>query len=874
MKLAAGTRLGPYEIGGPIGAGAMGQVYRARDTRLGREVALKVIAADAQPTAEQRQRLHREARAVAQLQHPHICSLFDVGHEQGIDYLVIELLEGETLAARLERGRLPLEQCLVFGAQMAAALAAAHARGIVHRDLKPANVMLTPTGAKLLDFGVAKGFGAASALAAETDPSQSRLTRTGMLVGTLPYVAPEQIAGEEPDARTDIFALGAVLYEMATGRPAFAAPTPAALIGAVLGSDPPALVAIRPDSPPAFDRVVSGCLAKDPAQRWHSAHDVELQLRAMHGVPREPVKVRPRPSAWVPWTLAAAALTATVVLLGRFVGTSPSPVTPIRFTVEPPPRGGFLWTGEVNPLAMSPDGRQLAFIAVDSAGRRQVWLRPLSNTKPIPLPGTSNAQSVMWSPDGRSIAFFTGDRLQRLDLPDGAPVTLTELASRSGQAGSWGRRGYILYAGVQGDAIHRVSASGGEPEVVLRADRAAGVARIQAPWYLPDGEQFLYLSRTVDGSGTIMRMKPGDTPRVVTRAESMVQYAAPGVLLFVRDGTLLGQSYDWERGTLKGEPFAVADTVRYFLSTGVVAAATSDGGTLVLHAATDVQQLVWLDRTGAQQGAAVATGDFEDMTLSPDGRRLLLSRRWPRVGTLDMTLVDLERGTETPLTTSPYSEVFGVWLPGGRSVIYSLVRGGPPVMVRRDLDSPTETRLLEDAEFQAPSDLSPDGRTLLYRRRPGGGNWDVWTMPIESGTPVAFTETPYDETDTRFSPDGSYIALISNETGRPELYVTPFPGPGERTRVSTDGAEFVRWPRAGNEIFYTTPDGKMMAVAVQTRPTLHIGKTATLFATDPRTGIVTFEVTRDAQRILAALPTVIASRQPLTVVTNWAAGVR
>ena len=880
MRIPPGTRLGPYEVVGPVGAGGMGQVYRARDTRLGRDVAIKVIAADQEPTAEQRQRFDREARAIAQLSHPNVCTLFDVGHDQGIGYIVIELLDGETLASRLERGPLPIEECFTLGARMASALAAAHARGIVHRDLKPANVMLTRTGPKLLDFGLAKSFGPTPELSGEaTETAAAKLTGTGMLIGTVPYMAPEQIEGRQPDARTDIFALGAVLYEMATGKPAFSAHNPVALVAAVLASDPPPLSTVRPGAPPSLDRLIRRCLAKDPAERWHSAHDIALQLQAITDDARERTPESRRRMAqwlqWLPWALTAGALAVAAISLARSASRPRGEAATIRFTIDPPAGGGFVWNTETNSLAMSPDGQTLAFIAFDSTGEQKIWLRPLSSTVSTPLQGTQDAQSLMWSPDGQAIAFFTSDRLQRIDLPDGAPVTLTQLASRAGQSGTWGRAGHILFAGVQGEAIYRVPSSGGAPEVVLRPDTTVGEARLSFPWYLPDGSRFLYTLRRTDGSSMLMQTTVGQRPRLITNVESLVQYSAPGVLAFVRDGTLLGQAFDANEGRVEGEPFAVADGTRYFLSTGATAMATSEGGTLAFHPAAEHQELLWLDRAGQQIGDAVSSGSFLDATLSPEGNRVLVARQQLRLGTWDMWMLDLERATETRLTTSRLTEVYGLWLPGGRTIIYSTAVGGPPVLVRRELDSTVETRLLDEPHFQIAVDLSPDARTLLYRRRPGGGTWDIWTLPIDGdGKPSAWLETPFTETDARFSPDGRYVAVVSDETGRPELYVTPFPGPGEKTRVSTGGARLVRWPRRSGEIIYVTQDGRMMAVPVQTQPTLRVGTPVTLFSTDARSIWGVVEVTPDAQRFLVTIPVVIASRQPLTVVTNWAAAAR
>ncbi|HUF51520.1 MAG TPA: protein kinase [Longimicrobiales bacterium] len=877
MRLDPGTRLGPYEVVGPVGAGGMAQVYRARDTRLGRDVAIKVIAVDQAPTDEQRRRFDREARAVAQLAHPHICSIFDVGHDRGIDYIVIELLEGETLASRLERGPLPIEQCLSLGARMASALAAAHSRGIVHRDFKPANVMLTATGPKLLDFGIAKAFGSGSTITDDAAAATSaKLTATGTVVGTVPYMAPEQIEGAQPDARTDVFALGAVLYEMATGRPAFSAPNPVALVAAVLASDPPPISSVRRGAPPSLDRLVQRCLAKDPAERWQSAHDIALQL---NGIADESHARVPRPgrAAMKWWSLAlAGAIAIAGIAIAWTSWLRPDGGPSVRFTIDAPAGGGFAWSSETNPLAMSPDGQQLAFIAFDSTGDQRIWLRPLSSLVATPLQGTSDAQSLMWSPDGKAIAFFTSDRLQRVDLPDGTPVTVMRIASRTGHSGTWGRGGYILFTGVQGEAIYRVASSGGTPEVVLRPDTTTGETRVLFPWYLPDGERFLYTSTRGDNSSLVMVTGVGQRPRAVTVAESLVQYAAPGVLASVRDGTLMGQAFDARSAKVSGEPFTVAEGVRYFLSTNVAALAVSQsaGGTLAFQTGRDLQRFVWLDRSGSELGAAGSTASYLAARISPDGRRVLVTRQVPELGTFDIWMTDLDRGTETPLTSARGTEAFALWLPGGQTVAYSVATGGPPNIVRRDLAGAAATSMFPGSSFQIATDVSPDGMTLLYRARPATGTFDLWTLPLQGGTaPAPLLETPFTESDARFSPDGRYIAVISDETGRPELYVTAFPGPGEKLRISTSGALMMRWPRQSGEIVYVTPEGWMMAVSAQTQPTLRVGTPVTLFTAGPDAHWTAFDVTPDGQRFLVAVPIARANRQPITVITNWTATI-
>jgi Tol biopolymer transport system component len=855
----------------------MGEVYRARDTRLEREVAIKLLAGHLQSNEKLRERMAREARAVAGLSHPHICALYDVGRQGERDFLVMELLTGRTLADRLRDGPPPLGQALRFGMEIADALAAAHATGIVHRDLKPANVMLTPSGVKLLDFGIAKAFDSVGATAPASEPG---LTSTGVVLGTVPYMAPEQIEGKPPDARTDIFAFGALLYEMATGRPAFSAPTQAALIAKVLTAEPLPMASIRPGIPAALDRLVRACLAKDPAARWQSARDAELLLRSMaeedrHGGAANAQETGTAAKGWaaiqskVAWVIAALAVILAVWANFRPANGRLTVPSAFTFSIAPPEGGSFAYSPEADFLSVSPDGSQIAFVARDSAGTRRVWLRPLSAAAARPMAGTAGAQSVFWSPDGRAMAFFTTTRLARLDLPDGAPVTVTSFSSGSGRSGTWGRRGDILYAAVQGGAIQRVLAAGGTPTTILSRDSAAGEERLLWPAFLPDGEHFLYLSRG-PGGDRLMMASPDGRPVAIMPVESLVQYSEPGRIAFVRDGTLLGQAFDWKAARVSGEPFAIADGVRYFLSTGVADFATSANGVIVFQTGRDLQRLAWFDRSGRELGPAGSPASYLTFAISPDGQRLLADRASPKTGTLDVWMTDLVRGTENPVTTARFTEAFGRWLPDQASVIYSVAAGTSPNLVRRDLASGVETPLLKPGTFQQAEDVSRDGKTLLFLQRSSSGTFDLWSLPLEGdGRPVPFIESPFEEDQASFSADGRFVAFVSNETGRVELYVTPFPGPGEKIQVSTGGVRAARWARDSNELVYLSSDRRVVAVPVRMAPGLVLGTLTTLFSLDADVEWKSFDVTPDGQRFLAAIPVVVADKGPITVVSGW-----
>ncbi|MDQ5871398.1 MAG: protein kinase [Acidobacteriota bacterium] len=877
MSLTAGSRLGPYEIVSPLGAGGMGEVYRARDTRLERTVAIKVLATHLSASPEVRQRFEREAKTISQLSHPHICALYDVGREAETDYLVMEYLEGQTLAERLAKGSLPLDQTLRYGVQIADALDKAHRQGIVHRDLKPGNVMITKSGVKLLDFGLAKVFAQASPTIDLTAlPTQAApVTREGTILGTIQYMAPEQLEGREADSRTDIFAFGCVLYEMATGKKAFAGGTQASLISSILRDVPQPISHVQPMSPPALDRVVKTCLAKDPDDRWQSARDVGVQLNAiaegaleLHA--GEAASHRPR-TQWLPWLVTGIAVVAAAVMFLQTRAPHRQPARTIRFSVPPPENGAFSYWLEACFLAVSPDGSQLAYVASDPQGGRRVFLRPLSAPEARPIPGTEGATSLFFSPDGRSIAFFATDKLKRVELSGGAAVSICDVPPAGGISGTWSRAGDILFSGVQRSGISRVSAAGGTPTEIIVLDRSRGEARILWPWYLPDGERFLYLLRHVDGRGDLMLAEPGKKPRPVIPMQSMVQYADPGYLIFAKESALLGQRFDPESGRVRGEPFSVAAHVRYFLSTGAASFAVSRAGTLVYQPRDDVRRLAWFDRTGRELGSVGTPGLYLHFAISPDGRRILFARARPGIGAPDVWSFDLERGTETPITSAPDTEAMPVWLPGG-SVAYSVVRGSPPNLVRRQLATGKEEQLLPAGRMQAAQDVSPDGTTLVYLERSENGFADIWTLPLSgSAKPTPFLQAPFEKAGIRFSPDGRCVAMATGESGQLEVYVTAYPGPGERIRVSTGGAQHPRWTRDGRELLYLSADRRLMSVPVRTTPSLELGAPAPLFVLKGRWSWSDFDVSPDGKRLLALVPEVVADELPLSVAVNWTA---
>jgi Tol biopolymer transport system component len=885
VTLAPGTRLGPYEILAPIGAGGMGEVYRARDTRLDRAVAIKVLASHQSSSPETRQRFEREARAISQLSHPNICALYDVGEQDGADYLVMELLDGETLAGRLKKGGLPVEQTVRYGAQIAAALDCAHRQGIAHRDLKPANVMLTKAGVKLLDFGLAKAFAPlfpeAAVSAVPTAAAAPPLTGDGAIPGTVQYMAPEQLEGRPTDARSDIFALGAVLYEMATGRRAFNASSTVALASAILHAEPAPISSVLPLSPASLDRLIRRCLAKDPDQRWQSAHDVGLQLESMANTSDQNAPIGPASAVagprrgwmrWVPWAVAAAAMVvAATVWLRPMLRNAPAAPAPVRFLLPPPPGGAFYQSAENVGVAISPDGSRVAFSARDASGTLRVWLRPVAALDATAVPGTNDATSLFWSPDGRSLAFFTGTKLRRIDLPGGAPVSICDVREGIGFAGSWGADGQILFSSIEGEAIYSVAASGGVPAAMLKRDSALGETRLNWPYFLPDGRRFLYLQRRRDASAHLMLAEAGKTPRDVMPVQSSVQYVDPGYLVFGREGALVGQRFDLGQGAVVGAPFSIADPLSYFITTTVARFAASLNGALVYQSRDNAQRLVWFDRSGRDVGAVGEIGQYKAPRLSPDGRRLAFDRI--AGGGNDVWETDLERRAETRVTMDPSSEGYAVWMPDGRSVFYNADRGGPPQIFRKNLTTGREDSVLPSSgTYQQPEDVSPDGKILLYGQRAAGGN-NIWMLALDgSHAPAVVVDSPFDEEMVRFSPDGRFFSFHSNASGGWDVYVSPFPPTGEKIRISPTGGYEARWSRDGKELFYVSADGRVMAVPIQTSPALRIGTPVSLFQIDVKRPWAEFDVSSTG-RFLAVVTESRASQQPLTVVLNWTAGV-
>ena len=881
MPLSPGTRLGTYEILAPVGAGGMGEVYRARDLRLGREVAIKVLPRDLAATAEIQARFEREARLISSLNHPNICTVHDVGHEGEDFYLVMELIEGGSLAERLQGGGpLPTSEVLRFGIQIADALDRAHRAGIVHRDLKPGNVMLARNGAKLLDFGLARSGGGPVAQAGSGvhSPTMSRsLTAEGTIVGTFQYMAPEQLEGKEADARTDIWALGCVLYEMATGKRAFEGKSQASLISAIMSSEPAPIAQVAPMNPPALDRLVRACLAKDPDERIQTAHDVKLQLQwiaeggSQAGV-AAPVAARRRRREGLAWLWAGVATVAAVALAMIALKPKPAP-KPVIFELTPPSQ-----VRSIDLPRISPDGRRLAFNATDSLGVQSIWVRQMNSLEAQRLPGTEGATRPFWSPDGRFLAYFADGKLYKIDVSGGPPLAVCD--APRGADGSWSARGVILFDGTTTDSLQSVPAAGGVPVAATRIDRAKGETYTAWPQFLPDGRHFIYIAY---GGADVRTLRVGSIDSKETKslgdAGSRVEFAS-GHLLQVRNGVLLAQKFDTSSRKFVGDPFPVAQNVEVGPA-GSARFSASNEGTLVFRtgAGGGDQRLQWYDRSGKQIGSVGSPGQYMAPALSPDGSQLAVTVR-SQGGARTIWTYDLTRNLGSRFTFDTSDATNPVWSPDGSRLAYGVIHAGFQDICQKPVGgSGVESSILSSDEAKVPTGWSPDGAWLAYYKRSITlPTWDIYAVSLKDSAraiPVAVSAFP--EFQPRFSPDGRWLAYSSFESGGgSEVYVQAFPGPGGKWRISTSGGSEPFWRGDGKELYYIAADRRIMAVGVE--PGAGPGG-APLFSlphelflapvsTDPNIRN-RYVVTKDGSRFLLVTVGSDVAVGPTTVVLDW-----
>ncbi len=873
MALTSGTKLGPYEIQSPLGSGGMGEVYLARDTRLNRTVAVKILPPHLSSNVEAKQRFDREARAISSLNHPNICTLHDVGHQDGTDFLVMEYLEGETLAERLRKGPLSPEQVLKYGIDICEGLEKAHKSGVVHRDLKPGNIMLTKSGAKLMDFGLAKATPAheppASSLTMTLEgTSASPLTAQGTVLGTFQYMAPEQLEGKEADARSDIFALGAVLYEMASGKRAFTGKSQASIVAAILASEPQPISAVQPMSPPALDRVIRTCMAKDPDDRWQTAHDVKLQLQwiaeagSKAGIPA-PVVARRRTSQKTAWIVAGVAAAAAILFAVASVLRASTPPRPLRVSILAPDKQSF----DPLSIALSPDGTKLAFVAAVAGGTPQLWVRPLDSTAAQPLVGTDDASFPFWSPDSRSLGFFAQGKLRITDASGGAVQTLADAPQPRG--GAWGPDGTILYTPESLSAMFRIPAAGGTPSHAIGAEKAeAAVGSPRWPAFLPDGKHFIFFQFLPDsqGGGGTVHLGALDSPQDTTLVASdyRSQYAN-GHLVFVHGGNLMIQNLDAKTLKLSGNPVPIAEQVRGE-SRGAAAFSLSSEGKLIFAGGQSANlDLAWYDRSG-RKGDVIDRGTFQDAHISPDGKKVSAARA-DSGGHLEIYIYDMVRGTKSQFSFSQSRDDDPVWSPDGNTVVFDSARNGKIDLFTRPADGSRQEELLYHDDFDKyPFNWSLDGKYIAYETIVNG-HFDVWVMPMFGDRkPFAFLQEKYNVRYPVFSPDGKWMSFTSFESGHSQVYIVAFPKPGGRFLVG-DGQEAV-WNRNGKELLYLDDRSQVASVEVTAHgESVEMGKPQILFPTQ-LVGTGQFEIAPDGKRLLM-MQAPMENLSSLTLVVNW-----
>ncbi len=890
MALTPGAKLGPYEIQSPLGAGGMGEVYRAKDTRLDRIVAIKVLPSHLSSDPELKQRMEREAKAISALQHANICTLHDIGTQDGTDFLVMEYLEGQTLADRLGKGALPLDQILKIGTDIAQALEKAHQHGIVHRDLKPANIMLTKAGAKLMDFGLAKPkVSTASQATGPFTPStptmnlasltaaSSPLTQKGSIIGTFQYMAPEVLQGAEADARSDLFSFGCVLYEMVTGRRAFEGKSQLSVFTAILEKDPEPIAAAQPLAPHMLANVAFACLAKDPADRIQSAHDLAMDLRWVPSLVSAPSPDSKSfsPLSRVRWFASIAA----AIVLGTLVGFllhHPAPSGPsIRTVLNPPPGAHFRLTDDAaGPPVLSPNGRYLAFTATGADGKTSIWVRPMNAAEARPLPDTNDAIFPFWSPDSGSIGFFANNKLKTTEIDGGAAQVLCDVPL--GRGGAWGSGGVIAFSASPVSALSQVSASGGAPTLLTRLDASQHTSH-RWPFFLPDGRHFLYFAMHHDPSkssnnGVYYASLDGGENRLLVHGQTNAIYTA-GFLLFGRGDQLVAQPFDPANGKLSGQLQTISTGVLNDVTTWHLGASAADNRVLAFGNGTSGSvQLVWMDRTGKQIGiAAENLQNLQYARLSPQGDRIALMLD---SGINDIWSLDLARGVRTRLTFGPVANTYPVWSPDGKWVAYGSIRPGGSGIFRKLADgSGAEEMLISSPDTTGfiPSDWSFDGKTIFYSTGLSTGDQIIWALSLDGERKSQQVVTH--GTDGVLSPNGRWLAYTAF-SGLPEVYVVAYDGGEGRWQVSPNKGQVPHWSKDGKELYYF--DGTQSISAVQVKDlgkSLEFGASKTLVSQWTILSLPFYSVTPDGKKLLMERVAQQVS-QPVTIITNFTAELK
>jgi serine/threonine protein kinase len=879
MTLSPGARLGPYEIITSLGRGGMGEVYQAHDTRLDRTVAIKVMGG-ALAAFDEGESLEREARAIAALNHPHICALHDVGRVHETPFLVMEYVKGETLAARLARGPIPPREMIRCAIQIAEALDHAHRHGVVHRDLKPANVMLTSSGVKVLDFGLATLRAAAPLqMPLEGTPIMSHpLASERTLLGTIHYMAPERLEEGDAAAASDLFALGAVMYEMATGRRPFDSSSPAGVIGAILHSDPPPPSTIQPDVPPALDWIIEKSLAKKPEARWRAAGDVVEVLRWIARGPERAQTATPPRGRLVPIAVALLIVTAglSLALARGFRAATPEMPT-LTFSILPPPGGGFTPTPSSVPtpqFALSPNGRRLIYVAAAGHDAPQLWVRPLDSLNAESLAGTHGAEYPFWSPDSESVGFFANGLLKRIDLAGGPPRVLA--TAPHGRGGAWSRGGMILFGPDTQTGLYRVPAAGGEATPLTRVDPGRHEASHRWPQFLADDHHFLYFVQTTSPGSHVVYLGDLDAsaPRKLVASPFSAAYVPPDRLLFVADDALMAARFDMRGARLVGEPSAIVSTVAGS-SNFYGAFSASQTGLLAYASSAASAELVWFDRGGRRTGSLGPSAEYVDFRLSPDGQQLALAEVDPQSHRPDIRVLDLIRGAKLRITSDAATDASPVWSPDGQQIVFRSNPDGLHDLYKKAANGAARSvPLLRTQNGKYPTDWTPDGRAIVFTDEKETGS-DILLVTSDGSQTTPLVQTPFSELQGQVSPDGRWLAYTSLETGRAEIYIRSFSDPGTRWQVSAGGGTDPRWRRDSSEIFYVSAESWLTSIGFAGG---HPAAPRRLFQVhiappgDPY--LSNYDVTADGQRFLFKIPDHDVTSTPIHVLSNWLAAKR
>jgi len=885
VPLTSGQRLGPYEILSAAGAGGMGEVYKARDTRLDRTVAIKVLPQQLTANADLKQRFEREARTISGLQHPNICTLFDVGSENGVEYLVMEYIEGETLAKRLERGPTPTKELIQTGGEIAGALEKAHRSGIIHRDLKPANIMLTKSGAKLLDFGLAKpmAFVAAAqpAFSAATMTAVSPITQAGSIVGTVQYMSPEQVEGKEADARSDIFALGCVLYEMAAGKRAFDGKSNLSVASAILEKEPEPISSIHSLTPPALEHVVMRALAKDPEERWQTASDLGRELKwvgqaSTSTLPLLPLRRRRHwRTALVPAALAFVALIAGFALAHFY----PQTKQVVRVSILPPEGVNIDLIGDfAGPPVLSPNGKMLAFVGHTQSGGRSLWIRHLDSLTAQQLGNSQNATFPFWSPDSKQIAFFQDGKLKKTLVSGGPIVTLAD--AMNGRGGSWGSAGVIIFAPEYESQLYRVNAEGGPTTPATLIDRAKHSTH-RFPWFMPDGKHFIYLATSHAGgdaqqNGIYFASLDGGQPKLVQATDSQGEFAEGRLIFLAPNFTLVAQKFDPVSGVFRGEPQVVATDVEDDTTIWRADFTVTDSGVLAYNTglAQNNSKLVWLDRTGKQVGLVGDSGEYLDPSLSPDGKHIAYIFGNP---SRSLWVQDLTTGTRARLTFDVANHFSPSWSRDGKRIIYASNGAGASTdadgiySINADGSGQPAKLVSEMLIISGYPELTRDNATVVYIRH--GKIDSIVAKHIADGAENTVVTAPTGSAQITFfqlSPNNRYLAYGADENGQVEVYVVPFPTGSGKWQVSPAGGIGCVWRGDGKEIYFAGMDSNFYAAQVDSNsPEFHFFGAKPLFPYQflPAVGRL-FDVRSDGQRFVFNVQPP-QSEAPLVLYLNW-----